>query len=95
MLAAVEDGASGATATPARNAPRNTAAYSIEVPAQMAIDCFCFTYQMIEPAIMERAGVLSHCDMLRPLCGVHADQLRQRVEILRQNLVNGHGLPSS
>jgi len=33
----VDDGASGATATPARNAPRNTAAYSIEDSAQIEI----------------------------------------------------------
>jgi hypothetical protein len=37
MVCGVEEGASGATATPARRAPRNTAAYSSEVPAQMAM----------------------------------------------------------
>ncbi len=35
--AGVEEGASGAIATPARKAPRKTAAYSIEVAAQIAI----------------------------------------------------------
>jgi hypothetical protein len=37
MVCGVDEGASGATATPARRAPRNTAAYSSEVPAQMAM----------------------------------------------------------
>src|SRR3569623_2954549 len=36
-LSGEEEGASGATATPARNAPRNTAAYAIEVAAQLAL----------------------------------------------------------
>src|SRR5438552_2041306 len=35
---AVHEGASGATTAPARSAPRYTAAYSIDVPAQLAID---------------------------------------------------------
>src|SRR3979490_1807090 len=33
----VEDGAKGATATPARNAPRKVATYSIELDAQIEI----------------------------------------------------------
>ena len=33
----VEDGAKGATATPARNAPRKVATYSIELKAQIEI----------------------------------------------------------
>ena len=37
-LAGVEDGASGATATPARSAPRNTTRYSTELNAQIAIE---------------------------------------------------------
>src|SRR3978361_1177485 len=37
-LSGVTDGASGATATPARNAPRNTAAYLGEAWPQMAIE---------------------------------------------------------
>src|SRR5450759_3365218 len=36
-LAAVDEGASGATAMPARRPPRKTAAYTIEVVAQMAM----------------------------------------------------------
>src|ERR1700691_2170180 len=36
-LADVEDGASGATAIPARKAPRKTARYSTEADAQIAI----------------------------------------------------------
>ena len=36
-LAGVELGASGATTTPARKAPRKTAAYSIDELAQIAI----------------------------------------------------------
>ncbi|MCY1219100.1 hypothetical protein D9M72_310620 [compost metagenome] len=36
-LSGVDDGASGATTTPARTAPRYTAAYSIEDDAQMAM----------------------------------------------------------
>jgi hypothetical protein len=39
MLAAVDDGASGATAMPARSVPRNTAEYSMDIPAQTAIAC--------------------------------------------------------
>ena len=36
-LSALADGASGATATPARKAPRNTIAYSMELSAQIAM----------------------------------------------------------
>ena len=36
-LSAVDEGANGATATPARRAPKNAATYSIEVEAQMAM----------------------------------------------------------
>src|SRR3954454_3819166 len=38
----VEDGASGATATPARNAPRKVATYSIELNAQIEITSRAF-----------------------------------------------------
>src|SRR5262245_44747983 len=40
-VVAVDDGASGATATPARSAPRKTAPYAIEVLAQIAMVSPC------------------------------------------------------
>ena len=41
--AGVSEGAIGATATPARRAPRKTATYSIELAAQIAIASRAFT----------------------------------------------------
>ena len=40
---AVDDGASGETTTPARSAPRNSVAYSMEVVAQTAMVARCAT----------------------------------------------------
>ena len=76
---------------PARKAPRNSAAYSSDVPAQIAIES-CGSraprlrrrrhpvHQRIERGVIEHVPLVHQRRMTRPPRGVRADQVGNRAE---------------